>query len=61
MSELVPPPPKLPKRRKKRGMPLRPFVWGGGLVVGAGLGFAAYQLLPAVAFYFDYWAALLFA
>jgi hypothetical protein len=60
---LVPPPPPreaLGKRRKQqRPTDLTWLVWVGSLLVGIGLGVAAYQFAPSVDFYFDYWLALL--
>lgn len=54
---IPPPPPRTGKRKKKGGSP-RPLIWMGALVLGVGLGVVAYQYIPPVDFYFDYWVAL---
>jgi hypothetical protein len=58
MRHIPPPPPAVGKRKKKRGLSPRFFVWPGALVVGVGLGVAAYLFVPQVDVYFDYWLAL---
>lgn len=55
---LVPPPPTPVPRRRQRPGDRRWLVWLGALSLGVVLGIAAYQWLPEVDRYFDYWLAL---
>jgi hypothetical protein len=60
---LVPPPPPRGQvvRKRKRQSDRRMWMWPLGLLAGVALGVAAYQFIPNVDFYFDYWIALLFS
>lgn len=53
----IPTPPPQRGKRRKRTNP-RAWIWPLAFVVGIALGIGAYQWVPRMDFYFDYWLAL---
>ncbi len=51
----IPPP---PPNKRQRGSDGRWSIWTVMFILGAIVGTAFYQWVPAVTFYFDYWIAL---
>lgn len=54
----IPAPPPAARGGKRGAGDGRARIWILAVLVGAGLGAGAYQLVPGVDFYFDYWVAL---
>lgn len=55
---LIPTPPPAMGKRRNRPLDLQWLIWAGAFLVGIGLGVTAYQWVPNVDFYFDYWISL---
>jgi len=55
---LVPPPPPAIGKRRQKPIDLRWLIWAGSFALGIALGVSAYQWLPQVDVYFEYWLAL---